>query len=115
MKFSLNPVHDIYIIICLMQFSRREALNVSMKIISSFENQSLNDRRPLISIRTKGLNHHRQQFICRFGSQLYHQTFHSCQAMYSSNLYKTSYDQIKTLHEILQFTICLIFLSVSMT
>ena len=35
--------------------------------------------------------------------------------MYSSNLYKTSHDQIKTLHEILQFTICLIFLSVSMT
>ena len=98
-----------------MKFSHREALNVSMKIISSFKNQFLNYWKPLILIRTQGLNHHRQQFICRFGSQLYHQTFNSCQAMYSSNLYKTSYDQIKTLHEILQFTICLIFLSVSMT
>ena len=40
-------------------------------------------------------------FICEIGSQFYHQMLIVEQYNYSSNLYKTSYDHFKTLHEIL--------------
>ena len=34
----------------------------------------------------------------------------NCRTVYSSMLYETSYDHFKTLHEVLQFTICVVFL-----
>ena len=44
---------------------------------------------------------HRKQLLCTFGSQFYHQTWIVEHVLFESM--ETSYDQLRTLHRILQF------------